>query len=184
MRRWLAVVATSSLVAGCGRSDREWLEGVVVRSAELRQAETARVAFIGGVVRGNAVLALVDDADQERTFDVELRGSLLGLMYELSGDPGWHGAVPIDLAGVEGPVTGDRLLGRYRGRAASVTAGFGIASRTLRNREGAQIDHAWFTIGVSAFVGWEWLRMRPADEADEADEADGSDEADSDPGER
>lgn len=162
-------VVVALLALGCRPLDRDQLAELSVASAELRDLETTRVAFFGGVVRGEADLAIVDEAGEAWIIPVEVRGSLFGLLFDLTDDPGWHGVVELDLAEVEGPITGDRLLGRYRGRAVSVATGLGIAGRDLRNRERVGFEHAWFSAGVGTFVGWEWIHFRLPDDEDTDD---------------
>jgi hypothetical protein len=160
MRRILTFALLSVSSAACRNQDRELLDDLVVASAELRALRTGRVAVLGGPVSGAADLVIVDDQGLEWTFPAALRGATLGFIVEVSADPGWHGAVPIGLEEVEGVPTGDLLLGRFRGGVVGVQAGFGLVGRDLRNRHGATLDHAYFSVGVGVFVGWEWLRIR------------------------
>jgi len=170
-----ALLALSLLAAAaCRNPDRAMLAHLVVTSAELRGMTTGRVAVIGGPVQGSADLVIVDDQGFEESFPVELRGATLGLLYDISVDPGFHGAVPIRIDEVDGPVTGDVLLARFRGSAVSVSVGLGGVDRSLRNRHGARLSHAYFAVGAGLFAGWEWLRIRlPTDpDPDDADAAD------------
>ena len=174
MSRWSVVAAL--LVLGCRAPDRELLADLTVASAELHDLRTTRVAFIGGVVRGDSDLVIVDEDGVEHVFPVEVRGSVFGLLFDLTGDPGWHGVVELDLTNVEGPVTGDRLLGRYRGQAVSVATGLGIAGRDLRNRDRVGLEHAWFTAGMGTFIGWEWIHFRLPDDDTDGEDTDVVDE--------
>ena len=158
-----------ALLLSCADIDPGVFEGIEVEEAWLEEARLTSLALVVGRVRGSAEL-FVEGVDGELVSGpVALRGGTAGFMLDVVLTEFPLGDVPLQLPREE--VMGEELLGRYRGRSASLVSGLGVETHHLRNDAGVEIDQAFLALGVGMMLGYESLTLRPvgADSGDTGD---------------
>lgn len=143
---------------GACRGHPDALMDVPVASASLQDVSLTTVAVIGGPVTGSGTLVVTEPGGVVRAFPVELRGSTLGAVLEVDVDgPGHDNRAEFVLPAPV--VTGNDLLGRYRGSSVSLDLVLGFDSVHLKNKRDVMLDKNYFSIGVGLHAGFEWLRI-------------------------
>jgi hypothetical protein len=145
-------------LVGCAPVGEE-LPGLQVESAQLEGLSLTSVGLLGGPVWGSAWLVVQSpDPPYELRFPVDLRGAFFGLGVEMDLD----GFAPDRVIPLELPsatVPGDDLLGAYRGGSFGLSLGAGFDHHRLRNASGVAFRPTFLSVGLSAMIGGEWLRI-------------------------
>ncbi len=159
MSRWLPL-----LLLGC--AERGAWDDVPMDEARLEGFDLSSIAVVVGALDGDALLVF-SGPEGDGELPVHLGGPTLGVALDLSGDVEGHaGPVEIDLSGVDDPTVGD-ALGTYFGTAASGAAIVGGSRRRMKNGRGASFREDHFQLGISLFVGMEWVTISPGGNEDE-----------------
>jgi hypothetical protein len=149
-------VPALAILAGCRGPDKA-LDDLLVTDAWLEDVELGSVAAIVGGQDGSGTLVVVDDAGSTHVFPVQLGGATFGVIFEgVAVDA--KKDTTINLVGAdEFPVPGRDLMRRYKGQSSGFALGIGVDDHQLHNRAGCQIDRGFFAVGISMFLGFEWL---------------------------
>jgi hypothetical protein len=173
MRRALLLLP---LAAGCATPEiPPDLAAAPIERAWLEDYQWTASGFIGGALTGHAWLYAVDTSGRMHTQYVQLRGGLVGFVFELTGSGGRTVALDLPPA----PIFGADLFERYEGSFEALVVGFGFASLHLRNAPGVELDDqgGGYLIGLS--VSYAELRLIPAEPPPTPDTGDTGDTADS-----
>lgn len=130
-----------------------------VAAAELQGANFDNGSLIGGIVLGDALLVVEDVAGLVVTEPVAFRGTAISLGAETTVDPELGGPIPLELP--DAPVSGEQLLGTYRGTAESLVVGVGVSARQLKNQHDVRLRELHLAVGVGTMVGVQWIRVVP-----------------------
>lgn len=159
------VLAGVLLLALTGCKDAGALEGVLVSRAWLNDVEMARIAVVAGGLGGQAELEVETTDGEYLTEQVRLSGGEAGMAVALSFSVATLGEAEFDLSEAESPLPAEHLFGRYRGGAMAAQIIGGIDHSVVHNRKEVELTLSNVAMGVSMFVGFEWFRIRLADEA-------------------
>lgn len=147
------------LVFGCGVDAGMW-DGVPIAQAHLETFDLSSLAVVAGTQQGDALLVFEEVGGTVGSVPVHLGGGSLGVALDLSLDPEGHeGVVDIDLTDVEAPTVGD-VFGTYHGTGGAGAAFVGGSRRRMRNGQGASFREDHFALGLSVFIGYEWITVR------------------------
>ena len=136
------------------------LDEVPVVRAWLEAADFNAGAIVGGLVTGDALLVVEDNAGALWIEPVAMRGPVVSVGVETSVDPELGGPIPLELP--EGALLdGAQLLGTYRGPAEALAVGVGVSARQLKNRHGVSLREVHLSVGAGAMIGFQWLRVVP-----------------------
>jgi hypothetical protein len=135
---------------------------VPIEEAWLEDFHASSIAIVAGATQGDALLVYVEPGGTSGSVPVHLGGGRAGIAFDLAWDVEGHdGVVPIDLTEVEAPMVSD-VMGTYDGSGSAGALVLGGSRRRLRNDAGAAFYEEHFVaIGLSMFVGYEWLKIRP-----------------------
>lgn len=150
------MLALVPLLLSCAGPGDE-LAAIRVVSADLDGIVLKSAAVVGGGVGGRATLNVWDAQGRVHSFPVLIKGSTVGAVVEVDRamDLGRYSAMRLP----DEPLTGDQLLGRYRGPSVGVVVGAGVTTWDLENRHGVELDKEFLTLGVAVFAGVEWVHL-------------------------
>lgn len=162
----LAALAAAG-AGGCLAVEGEPLQELSVQSARIDRLQLCTAALIGGGSEGKGLLLIEDTGGGEHEAAVELRGGTVGFVMDIS----WES--PIESLQLELPepgLSGDQLLGRYRGNSEAMVVVVGVEVRHLGNEHGVRVDQPFFGLGVNMMVAFEWLDLALDDGSDDGEE--------------
>jgi uncharacterized protein (TIGR03382 family) len=146
-----------TLLLGCADPGDE-LARLRVADADLDNISMNTFAVIGGGITGNATLQVVDDQGTLWSFPVTLRGATAGAVVEFSRTMDFGSYRALELPDQD--LTGDQLLGTYRGSGAGLALVAGGTGMDLVNPHDVVLDRSLLVMGVSAYAGSDWVNIQ------------------------
>lgn len=148
-----------AFLLGCGVDAGQW-DHVPIEQAWLEEFDLSSLTMVAGTMQGDALLVFQESSGTTGSLPVHLGGGALGAAFDLSADvEGHEGAVDIRLQDVRDPTVGD-VLGTYHGTGGAGAAFIGGSRRRMKNGQGASFREDHFVVGISVFVGYEWITIR------------------------
>lgn len=137
------------------------LVGMEVASAELDLTRSQRGAWMFGGTAAHGWLRVTGADGEVLSIPVRAGGPSFGVMFGLDQSierSRWHTTTRVT---VPGATKGQHLVGWYGGNSASGAFMLGKRWRSLRNRHGVRIEETGPVLGMSMWVGWDGVWLRP-----------------------
>jgi hypothetical protein len=152
------LLALLALAPACRRLDPEDFADLEVQAAWISGLNINTLALVVGPASGGGDLWMETTDGEVVGVPVVLRGGTAGFSAEMILLSTAFSEVELELPGV---LTGDQLMGYYRGTSASLVTGAGVETHHLRNEWDVELDQPFFTLGAAVMYGFEWLNLVP-----------------------